>query len=279
MADQECIDQEDPVDKELGIQAMDKIYKRAYLSIGLLQGTVESQESLDSLALLVDSSRWDNSSASPTELQAMAAKLLPFFELVAGDPWHTRAWVLQEAFSSGSRMNLLLRRTAGVSVKGVAGISHILSVTEIVIHMDTLLMVFTYAHAFFSKLCLITQEQEPLNNRCVVLLKLLRNILHGEERFIECKWTNQSEDNRPRRSCNAAVAVTYLHSRDNTRIADRLAIIANLCDNRFRLNTSEVEKHHRYLGACVLALALINQDFSLLYPEAYRSPALLIHGQ
>jgi len=60
--------------------------------------------------------------------------------------------------------------------------------------------------------------------------------------------------------CIAAVALSYLRTRGNTHIPDRLAIIANLYNYDYRLNTIKLEKNHRYLGACMLALALINCD-------------------
>ena len=50
----ECIDQENPSDKELGIQATDQIYQRAFLSIGLLQTIIESQDMLEALRHLLN---------------------------------------------------------------------------------------------------------------------------------------------------------------------------------------------------------------------------------
>ena len=46
MLNKECIDQEDPANKEVGIQVMDKVYERAFLSIGLLRTRIGSQDAL-----------------------------------------------------------------------------------------------------------------------------------------------------------------------------------------------------------------------------------------
>ena len=75
-----------------------------------------------------------------------------------------------------------------------------------------------------------------------------------------------------RRFCSAAVALTYLQTRGLLRVADKLAIVANLCDFNVRLNTIELEKTQTSLTTCVLALSLTNGDFSLLVPHMYQQP-------
>lgn len=77
---------------------------------------------------------------------------------------------------------------------------------------------------------------------------------------------------KPRLTCNAAVALTYLRHRGLFRVADKLAIVANMCDYAFRLGTAQLEKTQNGLAACVLAISLVNEDFSLLVPQMYRSP-------
>lgn len=73
----------------------------------------------------------------------------------------------------------------------------------------------------------------------------------------------------PRKTCNAAVALYFLRTRLNHRPADRLAILANLCDYEIRLNTTEIENRFTSLSVCLATLALINGDLSLLVPEVY----------
>lgn len=74
---------------------------------------------------------------------------------------------------------------------------------------------------------------------------------------------------RPRRVCNAAVALNYMQLRELFRVADKLAIVANLCVYTVRLNTTELEKSQQSLACCILTLALANGDFSLLTPQVY----------
>ncbi len=74
----------------------------------------------------------------------------------------------------------------------------------------------------------------------------------------------------PKRSCNAAGALTYLRYRDNSVISDRLSIFANLCDYDYRLETAEVIKKDYPLSSAIMALSLLNGDYSLLIPEVYQ---------
>ncbi|KAJ4169822.1 hypothetical protein NW754_005969 [Fusarium falciforme] len=46
-----------------------------------------------------------------------------------------------------------------------------------------------------------------------------------------------------------------------------------MCGYHVRFNTIELEKTQDSLGACVIALSVINNDFSLLVPEFYRVPS------
>jgi hypothetical protein len=79
----------------------------------------------------------------------------------------------------------------------------------------------------------------------------------------------------PRLVCNAAQSIRYLRDQTNSEVADRLAIIANLCHFERRLNTRELEG--RSLSACILVLALLNGDLSLfsgIYPSVWASRPL-----
>lgn len=67
-----------------------------------------------------------------------------------------------------------------------------------------------------------------------------------------------------RTSCNALEAIQYLAVRNNSRTPDQLAILANLCHYPIRLNTTKLESDLFSLSTCILALAILNGDLSLL---------------
>ncbi|OCK76474.1 hypothetical protein K432DRAFT_396401 [Lepidopterella palustris CBS 459.81] len=74
---------------------------------------------------------------------------------------------------------------------------------------------------------------------------------------------------RPRDVCDAATALSFLRFRENNIPADRLAIVANLCGYELRLNTASLAICNMSLSVCIIALSLMNGDFSLITPEVF----------
>lgn len=165
-------------------------------------------------------------------------------------------------------MCLLLERNPDVQIREFRGISRILSKTEIVLYHDMFLMLLQYAEGYLQRSLVMLPLTDDLSRRRILLLRTCRNFIPGDEKSVETKWTHQIGKTRARRSCNAAVALSFLRTRQNTHVPDRLAILANLCNYEIRLDK---EKHFTHLGVCVLALALLNGDFSILYPEVYNT--------
>jgi hypothetical protein len=97
-------------------------------------------------------------------------------------------------------------------------------------------------------------------------------LFHPEEPRGTAPMTVMLNQSRLKRTCNAAVALTYLRLRDLECIADKLAIVANMCGYALRLNTKKLGETQESLGLCMIALSLANGDFSLITPEVYRLP-------
>jgi hypothetical protein len=70
-----------------------------------------------------------------------------------------------------------------------------------------------------------------------------------------------------RHACNAAQALSYLSNRRNSRIADRLAILANLANYPIRLDTTKLEMLQIDFNICDFALAVMNGDLSMTYSD------------
>jgi hypothetical protein len=66
----------------------------------------------------------------------------------------------------------------------------------------------------------------------------------------------QNQSLRP--ICNIAEALKFLSSRQNSRVPDRLAILANLCDYPLRIDTTKVQQPRFSLSIAVFTMALIN---------------------
>lgn len=76
-------------------------------------------------------------------------------------------------------------------------------------------------------------------------------------------------NNKPRGSCNAAVAYTLLKDRECGDPWDVVAILGNLCDYSLRLDTTRLTELGIPIETCILSLSLMNGDLSLLAPEHY----------
>ena len=251
---------------------MDYVYVNAQMSIGLFRATLE-QRHLDALLLVSEVDIGSHMRRrGPHPLKKCRSlhidTLAEALSIVAMDRWNTRAWIFQEAFASADKMILLFPRAKEVAVKGWSLICHDMSFTDIAIRLDILQKCMKQSAGYFTP--------KPGNSLSVRLpewtetLKRLDWFQPEPQGYhIVDFWINGS---KTRRTCNAAVAWSFLKHRENDRVADKLAILANLCDYSLRLNTVELDKSQNVLSVCILALAIANGDLSLLSPDSYHIP-------
>lgn len=293
--DQECIEQDNPSEKELAIQAMDCVYLRAQTSIGLFHAELQ-QRHLDCLLGLFERRFKLERTAAPTRRGlrvfqgCRTMKRETMWEamfMIANDKWNTRAWILQEAFASSGNMVLLFPR-ADIKVTGWQMVCHELSRTDLAIRLDILQQCLGACMKYMwpNPGGALTQTHwqganktespgSPTGQSGIDLghfeeIKMTVNriqLFHppAPDRTAQLIVNNT----RPRRVCNAAVALNYMQLRELFRVADKLAIVANMCGYTVRLNTTELEQSQQSLACCILTLALANGDFSLLTPQIY----------
>lgn len=99
--DQECIDQDNRMDKEFGIQSMDVVFERAAMVIGPLSLTIESDIEWKALKLLkIDEnlSESDFYRTASARLAEHGLEVLGILESLVSERWFTRAWILQVWF-------------------------------------------------------------------------------------------------------------------------------------------------------------------------------------
>jgi hypothetical protein len=112
-------------------------------------------------------------------------------------------------------------------------------------------------------------NSDGLGDPDIVLIrdKLLKTCINLQ---YQVPLPNEFSDAAQRRNlCNMVEAMYYLSSRHNSRIEDRLAIVANLCDYSVRIDTRKVQKKYFGLSTCLYTLAVLKGDLSLMVGMAH----------
>ncbi|KAF4779193.1 hypothetical protein HER10_EVM0001682 [Colletotrichum scovillei] len=302
--DQECLpqppqDAESPYkeDKQLGIQAMDIIYNRAFVTGGLLDVAMSSLQQLEKLRGLISKTRNSGTNRLITKEQDLEI-IIAFLQQVRRDRWYTRAWVVQEAISAGDNLSLVFKRGAGLPERSRPRIpskrsglpTHSLEsedqrrglpsdVVCIMVHefRDIVQAAKTYLRQH-------SLEGDEFNlfreGRMYEAMGIIAEVESLHPPFWKPKHDSFKFGARSaisfgiRPTVDAAGALTLLNTRGCYHSEDRIAIMANMCGYEHRLNPEAVAKDRISLRAVLLTLSLINNDFSLLVPEAYSGTVL-----
>lgn len=249
--DQECIEQDDPNDKDIGIQAMDMVYQMADQAVAVLEVKIKEQRHLDALGLLQSCGFEDLAS---TDLQ----DLIEALEVILSDPWFTRTWCLQESTSAARDMALLIRRDPSLQLPdSLRGRSQ----TEFDFEIDLSALQEQIPGWVVYQVDRIAESGDPvLHARGVALLAAWSQML-----IPDVGPSSDRVDFRGGRPvCDAAEALRYMGLRCNTITSDRLAILANLCQYNIRLNDRELDQLGYGFSICAITLAVLNGDFSLM---------------
>lgn len=296
--DQECLPQNRCEERELGIQAMDMVYQQALSTVGIVDGVFLLQSHLDAIASVLDWHMGKGSSPGvfryprpDFSLNEIAQSLLEFLEAFGTDPFNSRAWILQEIFSAGKRGLILMKQNISAQFRAP---QKVIEVPQIIPGTFAMLVEDMQKLIRASREFLLSPAQIPTPTNAVAVYSGGYNshqyarsveVLNKVERFQPTTaamgaplgdiYVVGGNSYGPRRTASAAVALSLLRDRYNERPADRLAILANICDYSTRLDTIEIERRFSSLSTCVFTLALINGDLSLLCPEAYGVPHII----
>ena len=272
--DQECIEQDDPVEKELAIQSMHLVYRCSEYPLGLLTAKLVRQDHIDALNFAIRYSGGDTTLrdadvksegflGTPGRERPGHSFIRSFAEvlkILARDRWLTRGWIMQEMVLAGEKMVFsvpcdpsLTKPDWGGNVEGELHFT----LDELVPIFDDVLSSDETARKFDE---LISTMDKRLNVGEVfyATYRKLRHITLG---------TNADGDNSMNghyRVCNPLAAVLYLEGRSNSRHGDRLAIVANLCDYAVRLNSTNLDELGFGYSTCLLAMMLLNGDITYL---------------
>ena len=249
--DQECIDQNDPMDKENGIQEMDLVYHESDYPIAVLEFSFQSQNELDVFASICDQALY---TFDPSQIDVLESVLVA----LTRDKWFERAWTLQESVSAGAGMTLLL---------GCPGLQKPPDFGPTPGEFE--ICIFDFQNALVNVRVFIEEGLAAdvwSDPSCAINASNCADVIWNHIPFIVPDFAPGARklDASQRQVCNAAQALTFLGNRFNSFFPDRLAILANLCDYDYRLNTEVLELPNSSFTICCLTLAIINGDMSLL---------------
>ncbi|KAK6863562.1 hypothetical protein PG995_000090 [Apiospora arundinis] len=291
--DQECLPQPQPGDtpseeevryKQLGVQAMDSVYNKACVTLGLHSYKVTSQLQANAIRSWIDYAK--NRGPLVPNIDMMNG-LLDFLKEVQLDRWYTRAWVIQEAISSGSNLLLAFPKAPGISYpctkfrrpELLRLPRHPLDTDKRVLNSELIAIpVGLFQDIVGAARALVERRFQPVGQlllfRPDVAFPTLKaaESLHPKVTARQDPWNISIISSRtygPRRRVDAATAVTLLSRRGCRDVQDRVTIVANMCNYEIRLNTDKVGQHCKSLRVGYLAIALLNGDLSLLVPELY----------
>ena len=259
--DQECIDQTNPIEKENSIQEMDLVYQESDHPIAVLEFEFQTQAELDVFQSICDDAFF---TFDPNQIEVLESVLLTLSE----DKWFERAWTLQESVSAGVSMTLLfyavgLRKSPHFGpTPGEFEIS-IWDFQNAMVNVRNLVEEGLAAGAWPDDSSAIY-----VSNCADVLWNCIPTIIPDEVSG------SLMRDGSHRQKCNAAQALTFLDDRLNSVFSDRLAILANLCNYDYRIDSSVLELPNSSFAVCALTLAILNGDMSLLvgYQDQKQSP-------
>ena len=239
--DQECIDQEDSLDKQTGIQAMDAVYHQAEKSVAVLEACIRTQRQVHALQMLMESDNLDYEYLSD---------LAEALEIIMADPWFERAWPLQESICASRQMSLLVRYEAGLDIPLGLWLKDNIELELSSLH-DIL---SSWLQTVLASCDTLWEGAVTSCNKAVD--KWFTLMIPETDREYDL-------ETRPGAS-SGSEALAFLSSRRNSVVSDRLAILANLSGYPIGLDLASLEKLDHSFSMCALVLSIVNGDLSFL---------------
>jgi hypothetical protein len=222
--DQECIHQDDPIDVERHLQVMHRIYSNSKVTIAVLattSGTID-----------LPTARYFKSSLNPTSYEttdqsAKDAVFQSWFCDVSNDRWFSRTWAFQEKLSA-EHLEFLLPLTVCTSVDSTD----------------------------YEDLCIDIARMWTIAG-----WSSITSAVSVEK---QVKMMNHMDNNRsrpaPRRLVLESIVDIYeqMEQCENSVLADRLAILANICDLPFRLASTKLNHSQYGYSTCLVVLIFAN---------------------
>ncbi|KAH8601968.1 heterokaryon incompatibility protein-domain-containing protein [Bisporella sp. PMI_857] len=261
--DQECIEQDDVMEKQQSIQSMHLIYRQAKQTVALLTSPVLKQPHLDIFDAIgstdghkaVVTSWWKEENKELFESMDFFKRGIELTEILANDRWFSRAWTLQESLVAGGPLHFLIPCHSSLHrPKWLGPIPQQLVLSESFINT-------CLANSFFNLLgARAAQKFNGYSELCFRGEKTKNVLLDAIPAY---KMSPQVAKYPQLARLSALDACNMLLDRGILESSDLIAILGNLCQYQIRLDTSNISGAGLSFSICALALSLLNGDISL----------------
>ncbi|PCD24626.1 hypothetical protein AU210_013743 [Fusarium oxysporum f. sp. radicis-cucumerinum] len=250
--DQHCIHQQEGESKEIGMQAMDRVYSLSEHPAALLSRNINTSEQLQLLTDILSGSfvtrRGDKYLPSSPAHWKRALDAFQLLHYITSDTWFSRGWTYQENYRANNSMTLLITHSPRLNLEKPS--RHFKSLDgELLIKSKDF-----YEQA--TKLCLAYSNYKPTP-------PYLSTILSRAKRY---KISLASSDDSAPVSMSPTI-IEDITSRQLEREWDRLAIIANCCQYTKRLNSTKLQGNKHSLSLSLLTLVLMNGEILRNHPR------------
>ena len=258
--DKHGFQQEDGKAKEIGMQAMDRVYSLSCCPVALLSRTIEDSEQLELLIDILSQKfvvhQYGKYWISEPKTLERARKALDLLNYITSDPWFTRGWTFQESYRAGPKMTLLITHAASIGTQKPSDYLGALDGELCINSWDF------YKQA--TMLCLAYQSHQPrpcywnrIISRAGMYSVLLRS--SGSD-----DGSSEGDDSAP--VSMSPTIINDIANRELDRDWDRLAIVANCCQYFNRLDSTKLQGKHS-LGLSLLTLCLMNGEIFSNHPK------------
>ena len=244
--DQECIDQEDPYDVDAHLQIMHEIYRRSTFTVAVLSTTMME---LDLLS-------YAQHGMMITRDRRQFERLL---RLLSSDTWFSRTWTFQERYCA-ARLHYLVPFDPSLQNDALMGSRIDLEIPSTHFGVDAYLENHDPEEWFTRN---SAERSTPTNKVTTALHAKAITELNGlSHKFIAAQSEGISRQYSvgERRELIDRTLST-METCENSVVADRLAIVANICNFSWRIGTADLDCTGLSLSTCILVLLKHN------YPE------------
>ena len=242
--DEACIAQDNPREKAEAINSMDLVYKGATKTVGLLSSPIRKSIGAQLMGNLFDGKlsaqdRLGGFHFHQGVCYGTISKVIRILQNLVGDGWWNRAWIYQEEYLSGLRMDLLIPVNSGVQVPSPYGwVPGEFCVQAATFREQTTIFLSAYSSTgwyYYRDTCRQMLETVGKYN---IMLRQSGGAL------------------KPM----SARVFADVGQRSVTKLWDTLAITANACGYRTRLDAEALDHEGRSLSLSLLAQFLLNGE-------------------